>query len=219
MRGNDIGSLDFRISGFPASLVLGGVIYVTLKFFLTPSSPMLTALKNSAEILVVLPVVLILPLLLSFIKFYHLRLWAKNTSLQSLRDMPYPDFRLLIAESLRREGFSVEERSGFDSDHGVDLELYKDGRRVAVLCRDWQSESVDAFQVQELYEAMLKDGANAALYITTGQFTRQARSLAQHHPVVLAEGKYLLDLVNPVRADQNYETARYLRRASLEPTY
>ena len=207
----------YRVRGLAASVILSGAVYATLKYFVPQNSPLLAGLRDFAGALAFIP--LLIPVAAFAVDIHRRQKWARNASLQSLREMPYMDFRLLIAEALKREGYAVEERAGFDADHGIDLVLSKDNYRIAALCKHWESREVDSFQVQELYEGMMRDGADVALFITAGNFTEEARRAARSKPVVLADGKALLELVQPVQTDSRFESARYLRRASLEPTY
>ena len=87
------------------------------------------------------------------------------------------------------------------------------------MCKHWERKEIDSSQVQELYEKMILDGSDVALFITAGNFTEEARRVARGKPVVLADGKALLELVQPLQADSGFESTRYLRRASLDPTF
>ena len=207
----------YRLRGIFASLFLAIAVYATLQYLVLKIGPFLSGLKEFYWVPDLIP--LLISVTAFFIDIRRRQKWIRNASLQGLREMPYMDFRLLIAEALRREGYSVEEKTGLEADQDIDLVLYKDKNRIAGLCRHRESNEVDSFQVQELYESMLRDGADVALFITVGSFTEEAQRLARNKPLVLADGKALLELVKPVRNDSQFESARYLRRASLEPTY
>ena len=207
----------YRVRGLTASFVLAVAVYATLRYFLPQGGQLMSELRQLASVFAIIP--LSVPVVAFLADSYRRQRWAQSSSLQSLREMPYMDFRLLIAEALRREGYSVEEKTGLEADQDIDLVLYKDKNRIAGLCRHRESNEVDSFQVQELYESMLRDGADVALFITVGSFTEEAQRLARNKPLVLADGKALLELVKAVRNDSQFESARYLRRASLEPTY
>tara|TARA_B100000686_G_C16538893_1_gene836351 strand:- start:153 stop:809 length:657 start_codon:yes stop_codon:yes gene_type:complete len=207
----------YRLRGIFASLFLAIAVYATLQYLVLKIGPFLSGLKEFYWVPDLIP--LLISVTAFFIDIRRRQKWIRNASLQGLREMPYMDFRLLIAEALKREGYSVEERSGFDSDHGIDLTLFRDNYRVAAMCKHWERKEIDSSQVQELYEKMILDGSDVALFITAGNFTEEARRVARGKPVVLADGKALLELVQPLQADSGFESTRYLRRASLDPTF
>ena len=208
---------SYPVRGLTVSLVLAGIVYATLKYLFLQIGLLFVGL---GELPLSLEVVLIFITVVIFSVDIHRReKTVRKAFLQFLRGMPYMDFRLLIIEALRREGYSVEEREGFDADHGIDLILIKGDHRIAALCKHWERREIDSFQVQELYESMIREGADVSLFITTGDFTEEARRMARSKSVILADGMALLELVKPVHADSEFESICYLRRASLEPTY
>ena len=207
----------YRVRGFITSLILVGLVYVALKYLFPQVSPLFSSLERFAFPLDLIP--LFIPVIAFVLDVQRHQKLIIDASLQILREMPYLDFHLLVVEALRREGFSLEEKRTGDIDHQIDLILYKDDYRIVALLKHWESFEIDSFQVQELYERMIRDGADVSLFITTGNFTEEARRLARSKSIVLADGKALLELVRPVQADSKFESASYLRRASLELTY
>src|SRR6266550_7462286 len=55
-----------------------------------------------------------------------------QTSLDSLRDLPWKRFEDVLAEAYRRRGYHGAEMLSSGADHGVDLLLRKDGHIVVV---------------------------------------------------------------------------------------
>ena len=68
----------------------------------------------------------------------------QQTSLESLRGVPWKDFEFLVGEAYRRQGYAVDFSLGKGADGGVDLVLRKSGRTSLVQCKQWKVFSVGA---------------------------------------------------------------------------
>lgn len=195
-------------------LIIGEAVFCVFRFFV-PSEGLIGSALHNGALFLVLPF-----LILSGISIYNLiyrhKLLRMQPGLESIRKMSWRDFRLLVGEALRNDGFSVEEREFLESESGTDLVLRKDGHKILVQCKRWDSEEVNALQLRELYDSMLAEKAHAGLFLTTGAFTPQARAFSEGKSLVLADGPLLLEMVKTVQQNQDYAFNRYLRRASLE---
>lgn len=87
----------------------------------------------------------------------RLRLVDEQTSLKNLRQTSWKDFELLVAEAFRRQGYHVEYSLGRGADGGMDLNLYKDGHKALVQCKQWKVYSVGAPVVREMFGLMAAD--------------------------------------------------------------
>ena len=85
-----------------------------------------------------------------------------QTSLASLRDLPWKRFEDVLAEAYRRRGYQVVETLGGGADGGVDLRLRKDGQVIVVQCKRWKGKPVAVQVVRELYGVMIDQRASAA---------------------------------------------------------
>jgi len=128
------------------------------------------------------------------------RLVDEKTSLDHLRETPWKDFEYLVAEAYRRQGYDVEYSLGRGADGGVDLTLRKDGHRSLVQCKQWKVFSVGAPVVREMFGLLTAEKADEAVIVTSGNFTREARSFADGKPIRLMDGPQLLTLVQSVQA-------------------
>ena len=79
------------------------------------------------------------------------RMLEGQTSLASLRQLPWKRFEDLLGEAYRRQGYKVEETLGGGADGGVDLILGRDGKVTLVQCKRWNGAPVGVRQVRELY--------------------------------------------------------------------
>lgn len=128
------------------------------------------------------------------------RMLESQTSIDSLRQIPWKRFEDLIAEAYRRQGYKVEEMLGGGPDGGVDLRLGRDGTVTLVQCKQWPSgRPVPVQKVRELYGVMHAENASAAKFVATTTFTSEATSFAQDKPLELVDRSQLLHLLKGVQ--------------------
>jgi restriction system protein len=127
------------------------------------------------------------------------RMLEGQTSLASLRQLPWKRFEDLLGEAYRRQGYKVEETLGGGADGGVDLILGRDGRVTLVQCKRWNGAPVGVRQVRELYGVLHDRGASAAKLVATTSFTPDAVAFAQGKPIELVDSKALLHLIRNVQ--------------------
>lgn len=127
------------------------------------------------------------------------RLLDGQRDLNSVRALPWHEFEHLVGEAFRRQGFRVEERGGVAPDGGVDLILHRDGRKVTVQCKRWRTRQVGVAVVRELYGAMTAEAADEAIFVSSGDYTADARRFADGTPIRLIDGPTLLEIVQVVQ--------------------
>lgn len=127
------------------------------------------------------------------------RLVDQQTSLDSLRDLPWKQFEFLVAEAFRRQGYQVDFSLGSGADGGIDLVLQRDGHTSLVQCKQWRTYSVGAPVVREMFGLMVAENADEVIIVTSGHFTRDAEAFAQDKPIRLINGPELLALVRSVQ--------------------
>lgn len=128
------------------------------------------------------------------------RLVDEQSSLDSLRKTSWKDFEFLVAEAYRRQGYAVEYSLDRGADGGVDLTLRRDGRTALVQCKQWKTTSVGVPVIREMFGLLTAQKADEVVVITSGDFTREARSFAEAKPIRLVDGPQLLALVQSVQA-------------------
>ncbi len=150
------------------------------------------------------PVALVLFGLTAVASFWFARkrrlLVDQQTGLTSLQNTSWKEFEFLVAEAYRRQGFQVEYSLGRDADGGVDLVLRQSGRTSLVQCKQWKVCSVGAPVIREMFGLMTAEGADEAIIVTSGTFTREAESFAQGKPIRLVDGPQLLAWVKSVQS-------------------
>lgn len=133
-------------------------------------------------------------------KDHRRKLYDKQTGIGSIRDLSWREFELLIAEAYRRQGYSVVETGGGGPDGGIDLELRGHlGERVIVQCKQWRTYRVGVRPVRELYGVMIAEEARQAIFVTSGVYTREARSFAEGKNLLLIDGEKLAQMITPCR--------------------
>lgn len=105
-----------------------------------------------------------------------------------------------MAEAFRRQGYAVDYSLGRGADGGVDIILKKDGRKSLVQCKQWKVFSIGAPVIREMFGLMTAEKADEAIIVTTGKFTRDAKTFAEGKPIRLVDGPQLLALVQSVQS-------------------
>ncbi|MFL9935418.1 restriction endonuclease [Paraburkholderia sp. RL18-103-BIB-C] len=106
--------------------------------------------------------------------------------------MSWGDFERWTGELLRDEGYRVTERKKEGRDGGTDLTLSKAGRKYVVQCKHYRNSSVGVQVIREMAGVALREKAEAAIVVTIGRFTYEAKKDAARLPVRLIDGQELL---------------------------
>lgn len=133
------------------------------------------------------------------------KLLISQTGIASIRAMSWQDFELLVGEALRRRGYGVDERGGSAPDGGVDLVLRKDGKNTVVQCKRWREVQVSVQPVRELFGVMHADGADAAIFVSSGSYTADAKQFADGKPIRLIDGEELAQMVAAIQEERRAE--------------
>lgn len=152
----------------------------------------------------VVPVIFVIGACVSSFKSKHrIKLLDKQSGIDSIRDMSWQDFELLVGEAFRRKGFEVKENGGGGADGGIDLVLTKNGKKSIVQCKRWKTFSIGVPLIRELYGVMTSERANDCIFVSSGNYTAEARLFAENKPIWLIDGSELLEMVAGVQVQQN----------------
>ncbi|MEX2366724.1 MAG: restriction endonuclease, partial [Pseudohongiellaceae bacterium] len=77
-----------------------------------------------------------------------------NGSSESIHNMSWHDFELLVGQIFRERGYQVIDNDSKGADGGVDLVLRKDNETFLVQCKHWKAYKVSVQIVRELYGVM-----------------------------------------------------------------
>lgn len=153
----------------------------------------------------ILPLLFLFGALGSFIKRrkrkHLIQTVSKGKHSDTLRDISWRDFELLVGEAFRMHGFSVVETGGGGADGGIDLVLKKEGEIFLVQCKQWRAYKVSVNVVRELLGVIVTKGATGGFVVTSGVFTAEAKSFAKGRNIELIDGSALSIMIEKARAN------------------
>lgn len=118
----------------------------------------------------------------------------QSKSLDILKQMDPYEFEHYIARVFKYAGFRCEvtKQTG---DGGKDIILHaEDGVRL-VECKRYTTTKVRRPDIQKFHSAIIETNAKEGFFITTGEFTKQARECAKDKPIHTINGEKLMDLI------------------------
>lgn len=128
-----------------------------------------------------------------------LRQAEDSTASGGLSGMSRLEFKQLVAEAFRRQGYEVEAMDADALEDGMDLVLWKNDHKSLVQCKPWSTYPVGVEVVRELTGFMHAVGASSAYLVTSGGFSRPARHFASGQSITLIDGPALCDLIAGLR--------------------
>lgn len=141
----------------------------------------------------------VLTLITYFIDKKSERLFYAVNSLQDLKNISWEDFELVVGETFRKDGYSVTQRGGAQADGGIDLEAHKVFSRTIVQCKHWKKSQVGVQIVREMYGVLIHEGAKEVYIVTCGKFSKDAKEFAKNKPIILVDGKELLEWMDDIK--------------------
>ena len=144
-------------------------------------------------------------------------LLAKQTDIDSVRNLSWSAFELLIGEAYRQQGYEVSESGLGGPDGGVDLRLHRNGMTLLVQCKQWKVWTVGVKPVRELYGVMTAEGAGRAIFVTSGRYTAEAKEFARGKPLELIDGEELMHLIKPLPAEPPPDQRSTSGNVSVQP--
>jgi restriction system protein len=140
----------------------------------------------------------------AFVSFVRARkrkaLLDTQSGIESVKDISWREFEMLVGEAFRRQGYYVEENGLGGKDGGIDLLIHKGGRTELVQCKQWRNRQVSAPKVREMWGLLAHHNADAVKIVCIGEFTRDAAAFAEGKAIELINGNRLLEMVRDVQA-------------------
>jgi restriction system protein len=122
------------------------------------------------------------------------KLDQQSWNLELLRALEWKRFELVCSAYFEAIGIRTRiAREGADG--GVDIHLYRenDAKPSAIAqCKAWKAYDVGVKPVRELYGVMARQGVTEGIFLTTGRFTKEARSFPKGNELFLWDGEQLL---------------------------
>ena len=148
----------------------------------------------------ILPIVFILGSFNSIIqKRKKAKLYSQlkqNPAIQTLNEMTWQQFELLVGKYFEEKGYSVRQLAQPGPDGGIDLVAIKDGEKYLVQCKQWRSTSVGVKVVRELLGVITANGAVGGFVVASGQFTSSAKDLVQGRNIELIDGTEIVNTID-----------------------
>ena len=124
---------------------------------------------------------------------------VQEWSIDLIHSLEWKKFEELSAGYFTATGYRAEV-SRFGADGGIDIFLYKesysqDKAFAVVQCKAWSTYKVGVKPVRELYGVMASEKAPLGIFITSGDYTREAQAFADGKHLKLITGASLLALL------------------------
>jgi restriction system protein len=119
----------------------------------------------------------------------HQAFLTEHVDIGRLNSLSWQAFENQVAEVYRQQGYFVEETGGGGGDGGIDLILHRNGQKSVVQCKRWKTYKVSVQPIRELFGVMTAEGADRAIFITSGIYTNEALHFAEGKPLELIDGE------------------------------
>lgn len=124
---------------------------------------------------------------------------ASRPGASALSEMSWSEFEDLVGEFYRRDGFQVIRQGGNGPDGGIDLVLRQKGETYLVQCKQWKAYKVGVQPVREFYGVMASKGVAGGYFVTSGEFTQEAKTFVQGLNLDLVDGTKLRKMIDIVQ--------------------
>lgn len=138
----------------------------------------------------------------------------ESVDLQKIDQMDGFSFEYYIAELLKKHGYKQVLVTSGSGDFGVDITAYKDNKKYAFQCKNYQSK-LGVSPIQEVYSGAPKYNASVCVVVTNSYFTPHAQELAKSLNVILWDRSMLARLIRlgkehfpPEQPSENYESGK-----------
>ena len=121
---------------------------------------------------------------------------AERPGVASLNEMSWADFERLVSEYYRRNGFQVTHEGGNGPDGGIDLVLRQKSETYLVQCKQWKAYKVGVQPVREFYGVMTARGVAGGYFVTSGEYTGEAKAFANGLNITLIDGRKLREMID-----------------------
>ncbi len=126
-------------------------------------------------------------------------------NLKLLMSLDWKVFEELTGEVFKGLGYRIE-LTPFGADDGIDLLLYEEEEMepyAAVQCKSWTNRVIGVKEIRELLGAMVHRKLNHGVFVTTNNFSNEARSFAFGKTIELVDGPAFLE--NILKVEQAVE--------------
>jgi restriction system protein len=121
----------------------------------------------------------------------------REWTLEVLKSLEWKRYEELCVEYLIEKGCKAEATS-LGADGGIDIKVFEQDseRPVAVAqCKAWGTRKVNVDHIRALFGVMAAEQVPHGIYLTTSDFTSEARAFAEGKNLQLITGTGLIDLI------------------------
>lgn len=135
-------------------------------------------------------------------------------TLELLKSLEWKRFEEVVAMLFATGGHRTK-LARIGADGGVDVHVFKEGdpKPIAVIqCKAWNAYTVGVKPVRELFGVMAADGIAKGYFVTSGDFTSEAREFAAGKTIKLVSGTALVERIAALPDEQKrdlYNAATY----------
>jgi len=128
-------------------------------------------------------------------------------TLELIKDIEWKKFEELCTAFFLEKGIRAKA-TFLGADGGIDIKLYQDDSRTPtsiVQCKAWNSWKVGVQQIREFLGVMTHEKIAKGFYMTSGEYSEEAKNTAKANRITLINGEMLLAMIKrlPNESQQN----------------
>lgn len=133
----------------------------------------------------------------------------KVWSIELIKSLEWKRFEELCSGYFSAKGYRAElSRQGADG--GIDIHLYKESYSPTkvfgiVQCKAWSSYKVGVKPIRELFGVMTSENSPLAIFMTSGNYTKEAKEFAEGKSLKLLTGDSLFHLIQSLPKEKSEE--------------
>jgi len=141
---------------------------------------------------------------------YEAQQLQQKSQAQFWQNLDGRQFEREIAQLFRQHGYHTT-LTPVSGDEGIDILLYKDGKKIVVQCKAHR-DPVGPSVIRELYGSMFHAGAQEAKLVACGGFTQGVYAFARGKPIELLDLRAILHLQQLVQPQLLQQPTQPLQR-------
>jgi len=118
-------------------------------------------------------------------------------SLKLIQEIEWKRFEDLSAAYYLEKGILAKTTS-LGADGGIDIKLYQGDTENAtslVQCKAWNNKQIDAKEIREFRRLLKREKVAKGFYMTSGEFTADAKEMAKANKIILINGEMFLSML------------------------
>lgn len=128
---------------------------------------------------------------------------CRQGDLKELRKMPHRQFEYYVCNLFRLIGYDAHVTPP-TGDGGKDIMIYEDNCFAIAECKRYSfTNKVTRPDIQKFHSAIIDCKAEKGYFITTGEFTLQAKNYALDKPIILVNGEKLIEMIEDATTNIN----------------